>query len=220
MPLIALGGSVLFVIWRPKTLLTCNFNCWGMSKFFTKIQMDKHGSGAPLVLHSTTQSALTLKTCMTSNIHTCAPLMHARNRKTICPKVKRVATVLLLVHSKWVIFKQVISLKMAKMKQTKKRRHTGKGGRLLGVRDPVSSHKGDELQKWKEKDMARAFQMKRDNPKMSYMAIHKATGIPYTTICERLSGRRGTGEGKCAGGCRTPRVLTKGKFFRYPLDGT
>ena len=42
--------------------------------------------------------------------------------------------------------------------------------------------------------------------------ISKDTGIPYTTLNERLSGRRGGGRrGKIAGGKRTPKVLKPGK---------
>ena len=48
--------------------------------------------------------------------------------------------------------------------------------------------------------------------------ISKETGIPYTTICERLSGRRGGGKrGKIAGGKCTAKVLKAGKFKRVTL---
>ena len=40
--------------------------------------------------------------------------------------------------------------------------------------------------------------------KMSKRKIAKNTGVPYTTVCERLSGRRGGGrKGKIAGGKTT-----------------
>ena len=47
--------------------------------------------------------------------------------------------------------------------------------------------------------------------RLSKNQIHKQTGVPYTTVCEHLSGRRGGGKcGKIAGGKRTPKILNKG----------
>ena len=47
--------------------------------------------------------------------------------------------------------------------------------------------------------------------RLSKNQIHKKTGIPYTTVCECLSGRRGGGKhGKIAGGKRMPKILNKG----------
>ena len=55
----------------------------------------------------------------------------------------------------------------------------------------------------------------RTNPqrkKLSKLAISKRTGIPYTTVCERLSGHRGGGKrGKIAGGKCQSKVLDEGK---------
>ena len=48
--------------------------------------------------------------------------------------------------------------------------------------------------------------------------ISKMTGIPYTTLNERLTGRRGGGcRGKIAGGKQTAKVLKAGKFKRITL---
>ena len=58
--------------------------------------------------------------------------------------------------------------------------------------------------------------MKGHNPKMSYWKIHKITSIPYTTLNEQLRGRRGTGEGKCAGSKQVPRAMTTGKGKIFP----
>ena len=46
--------------------------------------------------------------------------------------------------------------------------------------------------------------------RLSKNQIHKQTGVPYITVCEHLSGRRG-GEkcGKISGGKRMPKVLEK-----------
>ena len=65
--------------------------------------------------------------------------------------------------------------------------------------------------------MQRAFDLlasnkgKPKNEQLTYKDIATIVQIPYTTVCERLSGRRGHGTGKCAGGKRQPRVLTEGK---------
>ena len=49
--------------------------------------------------------------------------------------------------------------------------------------------------------------------KLSMNKISKMTGIPYTTLNERLTGRHGGGHrGKIAGGKRTAKVLKAGKF--------
>ena len=54
--------------------------------------------------------------------------------------------------------------------------------------------------------------------KLSMNKISKMTGIPYTTLNERLIGRRGGGcRGKITGGKRTARVLKVGKFKRVTL---
>ena len=73
-------------------------------------------------------------------------------------------------------------------------------------------------------DLDRAFDLwerNKDLPpkeRWSKNKISKETCIPYTTICERLSGRRGAGKrGKIAGGKCTAKVLKAGKFKRVTL---
>ena len=68
-------------------------------------------------------------------------------------------------------------------------------------------------------DLWEANKDKPPKEKLSKLAISKKTGIPYTTVCERLSGHRGGGKrGKIAGGKRQPKVLMAGKqagnFYR------
>ena len=64
----------------------------------------------------------------------------------------------------------------------------------------------------------RAFNMWENNQDLlpqerkSKKQISLETGIPYTTLCERLSGRRGGGcRGKIAGGKYQARILDTGK---------
>ena len=54
--------------------------------------------------------------------------------------------------------------------------------------------------------------------KLSMNKISKMTGIPYTTLNERLTGRHGGGRrGKIAGGKWTAKVLKAGKFKQVTL---
>ena len=61
-------------------------------------------------------------------------------------------------------------------------------------------------------DLWEANKDKPPKEKLSKLAISKKTGIPYTTLCERLSGCRGGGKrGKIAGGKCQSKVLDEGK---------
>ena len=91
------------------------------------------------------------------------------------------------------------------------------GGELVKGQK-ASAGEGIKEQKWSVADMDEVFDLweanknKPPKEKLSKLAISKQTGIPYTTVCERLSGRRGGGKrGKIAGGKRQPKVLTAGK---------
>ena len=116
------------------------------------------------------------------------------------------------------MFKRVVTKRVpfqmpkTKQKTTPRRARRGKDGRQISPRHPNSAHYKKKNQKWLPAQLAQAFQLKRDNPWMTYAEISRRTDVPYTTVCERLSGRRGTGEGHCAGGKRTPRVLSRGNF--------
>ena len=90
-------------------------------------------------------------------------------------------------------------------------------GRIIAPRKPASAGYKVKEQKWPTSELDRAFDLwvanktKPKDEQMSKLAIAKEVKIPYTTICERLSGRRGGGKkGKISGGKRTPRVLVKG----------
>ena len=61
-------------------------------------------------------------------------------------------------------------------------------------------------------DLWEANKNKPPKEKLSKLAISKRTGIPYTTVCERLSGCCGGGRrGKIAGGKHQLKVLDEGK---------
>ena len=99
------------------------------------------------------------------------------------------------------------------------RQRRAKDGRLIAPRKTASAGRDKKEQLWKVEDLDRAFDLWEKNkdlpPKerLSKNKIAKKTGIPYTTLCERLSGRRGGGKrGKIAGGKWTAKVLKSGKF--------
>ena len=78
---------------------------------------------------------------------------------------------------------------------------------------------GSKEQLWKVEKLEEAFDLWEKNkqlpPKerLSMNKISKMTGIPYTTLNERLSGRRGGGHrGKIMGGKWTAKVVKAGKF--------
>ena len=107
---------------------------------------------------------------------------------------------------KWVIFKWVtVSVAVVKQKVgipcPPKEPQCGKDGRKIGVRQKASSGKGKKEQQWQEKDMERAFNLWEENDvkqakdKLSKRQIAKECGVPYTTFCERVSGRCGGGKG-------------------------
>ena len=110
----------------------------------------------------------------------------------------------------------IFSVPGPKQKSTKK--HRGKDGRIIGERKPASSEKGKREQTWTEEDMNGVFddwEKNKELPKHLQKSIREIShdrGIPYTTCCERLKGRRGGGKrGKIAGGKRQSKVLDAGE---------
>ena len=116
---------------------------------------------------------------------------------------------------KWVTFLFTV----AKQKTMKKKVRKAKDGRVIAPIKTGSAGRDKKEQLWKVKDLDRAFDLwekKKDLPpkeRWSKNKISKETGIPYTTLCERLSGRRGGGKrGKIAGGKCTAKILKASKF--------
>ena len=144
-----------------------------------------------------------------SNGPSCVPLMPAGNSLDL----KQVTT------SKWVVKQVIFPIAVAKEKVCKKHVKRSKDGRVIAPRQAASSGKGVQEQKWTEEDMNKVFDLWEGNDhllpgqkKLSKRAISKQTGVPYTTVCKRDSGRWGGGQrGKIAGGKRLSKVLDKGK---------
>ena len=104
-----------------------------------------------------------------------------------------------------------------KQKTTAKKIRQGKDGRRIAPRKEALAGRNMKEQKWKTEDINLVFELWEKNKTLPQEKglfknqIHKKTGVPYTTVCERLSGRTGGGKcGKIAGGNRTPKILDKG----------
>ena len=112
---------------------------------------------------------------------------------------------------KQVIKRVIFSFLVTKQKTTQKKVRRGKYGRIIAPRKKASAGYKVKEQQWSASELDRAFDLweanktKPKDQQMSKLAISKEVNIPYTTICERLSGRRGGGKrGKIVGGKRTP----------------
>ena len=119
---------------------------------------------------------------------------------------------------KQVIKRVIFPFTVAKQKMTPKKVKRGKDGRRIAPRKKASSGAGVKEQLWSVADLDLAFDLweanknKPPKEKLSKIAISKQTGIPYTTVCERLSGYHGDGKrGKIAGGRHQSKVLDEGK---------
>ena len=135
------------------------------------------------------------------------------------PKFKRVGLGLKRVV-KWVIF----SFTVARQKTTKKKVRRVKDGRVIAPRKTASAGRNQKDQLWKVENLDGAFDLLERNKDLppkerwSKNKNSKETGIPYTTICERLSGRHGAGKrGKISGEKCAAKVLKAGKFKQVTL---
>ena len=162
------------------------------------------GSATTNVNTPTTWTVLHMKKKKNSISPLTAPSMNVANSKWVTSPIK------------WVIKQVIFLFSVARQKTTKK--HLGKDGRWIGKRQKASAGEGIKEQKWTVADMDEVFdlweanQNKPPKERLSKLAISKKTKIPYTTVCERLSGHRGGGNrGNVAGGKRQPKVLMAGK---------
>ena len=118
-----------------------------------------------------------------------------------------------------IFFSSEMASKSFRRKDDMARRAAKRRGQTEEEKRDAMSHKGQRNQKWKAEQMDEAQKLLKqnddlpDNKKLSYRAIARQTGVPVTTIIERLSGRR-KGRGHIAGGARKARVLSDGKFKR------
>ena len=112
---------------------------------------------------------------------------------------------------KWVTIPTLFSVVGPRQKTTAKKIRQGKDGRRIAPRKDTSACR--DTKEWKTEDMDLVFDLWERNKtlpleqRLSNNQIHKQTGVPYTTVCEHLSGGKGGGKcGKIAGGKRTPKI--------------
>ena len=116
------------------------------------------------------------------------------------------------------------SILVARQKTTVKKIRRAKDGRVTVPHKKASAGEGSKEEQWKVEKLEEAFNLWEKNKelppkeKLSMNKISKMTGIPYTTLNERLTDRRGGGHrGKITGGKWTAKVLKAGKFKRVTL---
>ena len=203
------NGSVSFVLLRHQTRwgLKCSTLVMGSSTLM--VSTKRSGCVAINAKRLTTWSVLLQKKKKTSSSPFIAPLMSVESRE----QVKRVNPGL-----KRVVKRVIFPFTVAKRKTTPHKIKRGKPGRRIAPRKKASAGEGSKEQLWSVAKMDLAFDLwaaNKDKPpkeKLSKFAISKETGIPYTTLCERLAGCRGGGRrGKIAGGKRQSKVLDEGK---------
>ena len=207
------SGSVLFAPLRHLTRWGLKCSISGMDLCTQMVSIKKSGCAATNAKALTTWNVSHLKRKKTLDSLSCAGLMSVGDRFNH----KRVTGDLGL-DLKRVIKRVTFSFLVARQKTTKKKIRRGKDGRIIPERKKASAGYKIKEQQWKTEDLDKAFDLWEKNktlpPKerLSMNQISKDTGIPYTTLNERLSGRRGGGRrGKIAGGKRTPKVLKPGK---------
>ena len=198
------NGSASFVVLRPQTRWALKCSTSPMVLSIQMVLTKRNGSAATNVNTLTTWTVLHMKKKQNSTSPLSAPSMNVENSKRVTSPIKRV------------IKRVIFPFSVAKQKTTKRR--LGKDGRQIGKRQKDSAGEGSKEQLWSVADMDEVFdlweanQNKPPKERLSKLAISKKTGIPYTTVCERLSGRRGGGRReKIAGGKRQPKVLMAGK---------
>ena len=197
--------EVSFVLLRHQTRWGLKCSTLAMGSSTLMVLTKRSGCVAINAERLTTWSVLLQKKKKTSSSPFIAPLMSVGNReqvKRVTPGLKRV----------------IFSFTVAKQKTTPHKIKCGKDGRRIAPRKKASAGEGSKEQLWSVAELDLAFDLweankdKSPKEKLSKLAISKQTGIPYTTLCDRLSGRRGGGKrGKIAGGKHQSKVLDEGK---------
>ena len=193
------------VLWRPETKWSWKCSTLVMGLFTLMVSMVLSGCAATNATKLTTWSVLLQKKKKVLSSPFIAPFMSVGSRdqvKQVTPDLKWVV--------KWIIF----SFTVAKQKTTPYKIKCGKDGRQIEPRKKASTGEGFKEQLWSVADLDLSFvlwEVNKNKPpkeRLSKLVISKQTGIPYTTVCEKLSG--------CCGG---DRIVTKPKQVTdYPLE--
>lgn len=199
-----MAGSVIYAVWWPRTKWGLKCSILVMALCIRMELMVPSGYAAKNARKPITWSVLLNKKKEKSSFPFFALLMNVGGRGSVKRVIKRVTVPTLFSVG-------------PRQKTTAKKIRRGKDGRVIAPRKAASAGRNIKEQKWKAEDMDLVFDLWERNKtlppekRLSKNQIHKQTGVPYTTVCERLSGRRGGGKrGKIAGGKRTPKVLEQG----------
>ena len=187
-------GSVSFVLLRHQTRWGLKYSTLAMGSSTLMVSTKRSGCVAINAKRLSICAVSLRRKKKISNSPSCAGSMSVGSN----PKFKRVGLGL-----KWVTF----SFLVARQKTTLKKIRRAKDGRVIAPHKKASAGEGSKEQLWKVEKLEEAFNLWEKNkdlpPKerLSINKISKMTGIPYTTLNERLTGRRGGGRrGKIAGG--------------------
>ena len=209
------NGSVSFVLLRYQTRWGLKCSTLAMGSSTLMVSTKRSGCVAINAKRLSICPVSLKRKKKISNSPSCAGSMSVGSNQ----KFKRVGLGLKQVI-KWVTF----SFLVARQKTTKQKIRRAKDGRVISPCKKASAGEGSKEQLWKVEKLEEAFNLWEKNkelpPKeqLSMNKISKMTGIPYTTLNERLTGRRGGGRrGKIAGGKRTAKVLKVGKFKQLTL---
>ena len=207
-------GNASYALLKQRTKWSLNCSILLMALCTLMVLMDQSGYAAINVGKHTICLVSAQITQNQQNYPFSVPFWNANSRRVMMPKVKQV------------MFKRVIvTVLVAKQKKGKpnpiRPEQRGKDGRRIGVRKAASSGLGKKEQKWTEEQINQCFVLWEQNndlppeQKRSKRQISIECGVPYTTVCEKLSERRGGGQkGKIAGGKQQGMVLDTGKSKR------
>ena len=165
------------VLWRPETKWDRKCSTLVMGSFTLMVSMVLSGCAATNARKLTTWSVLLQKKKKASSFPFIAPLMSVGSRGQV----------------KWVVKRVIFPFTVVKQKTTPNKVKCGKDGRRIAPRKKASSGAGFKEQLWSVADLDLAFDLweanknKPPKEKLSKLAISKQTGIPYTTVYERLS---------------------------------
>ena len=201
-----MAGNASYALLKQRTKWGLNCSILLMALCILMVLMDQSGYAA---INVGKHTICLVSAQINQNQQNCpfsVPFWNANSRRVTELKVKRV----------------IITVLVAKQKKGKpcptKPEWRGKDGRRIGVRKAASSGLGKKEQKWTEEQMNQCFVLWEQNndlppeQKRSKRQISIECGVPYTTVCERLSGRRGGGQkGKIAGEKQQGKVLDTSK---------
>ena len=190
-----MAGNASYALLKQRTKWGLNYSILLMALCTSMVLMDLSGYA---VLNARKHTILLVSAQIKKNQqngHFSVPFWNASSKRVPESEVKRV----------------ICSVLVAKQKQGKpcpsKPKCRGKDGRKIGLRRVAFPGIGKKEQTWSEEAINKCFALWEENKNLpveqqrSKRQISIECQVPYTTVCGRLSGRRGGGrKGKIAGG--------------------